>query len=315
MPVHLPAPVRGALSLIMYALNTVLCGTSLVLLALVKMLLPNESMYGPIDVVMNRIAMAWVLINRWNMQLTKDIHWDVRGLEGLDPDGWYLVVSNHQTWLDIPVLQDVFYGKVPPLKFITKQELLWAPFLGQALWALDFPFMKRYSKAFLEKNPHLRGRDVETLKKSCRRLRRRPSAIVNFVEGTRFTPLKRDAQHSPYRRLLKPKAGGIALVLSSMNHRLNSILNVTIVYPEGVRSFWSFMRGEVKDIRVVVEELPVGEELIGDYDRDEEFKERIREWLGKLWEEKDRRIEDILRGAADEKSGSRNEDRNTRTES
>ncbi len=58
-----------------------------------------------------------------------------------------------------------------------------------------------------------------------------PVGIFNFAEGTRFTVGKHAQQKSPFRYLLKPKAGGIAFVLDAMGEQLKSLVNVTIHYP------------------------------------------------------------------------------------
>ena len=56
--------------------------------------------------------------------------WDVEGVETLDRSEWYLVLANHQSWVDIAVLQRIFHRKIPFLKFFIKKELLWLPILG-----------------------------------------------------------------------------------------------------------------------------------------------------------------------------------------
>ena len=109
---------------------------------------------------------------------------------------------------------------VPFLKFFLKKELIWVPILGIAWWALDFPFMKRYSAAVLKKRPHLRGKDIEITRQACKKFKSLPVSIMNFVEGTRFTREKHDKQKSPFTHLLKPKAGGIGFVLSTMGEQL-----------------------------------------------------------------------------------------------
>jgi hypothetical protein len=91
--------------------------------------------------------------------------------------------------------------------------------------------MKRYSKAYLEKHPEKKGKDLETTRKTCASSQQ-PGGIFNFVEGTRFTEGKHAQQQSPFH-LLKPKAGGIAFVLDAMGEQLKSIVNVTIHYPAG----------------------------------------------------------------------------------
>jgi 1-acyl-sn-glycerol-3-phosphate acyltransferase len=160
--------------------------------------------------------------------------------------------------------------------------------MGVAWWALDFPFMKRYSKEFLAKHPEMRGKDTETTRKACERFKEIPVSVMNFLEGTRFTQAKHDQQQSPYRYLLKPKAGGIAFVLSSMGGLLHSMLDVTIVYNEKTIGFWDLMCGRVHSVKVRVTQREIPAEFAaGDYENDAEFRERFQTWVSDLWLEKD----------------------------
>jgi 1-acyl-sn-glycerol-3-phosphate acyltransferase len=167
--------------------------------------------------------------------------------------------------------------------------------LGLAWWALDFPFMKRYSKAYLEKHPEKTGKDVEITRKACRKFQTIPVSIMNFVEGTRFTPRKHLGQSSPYAHLLRPKAAGIALVLATMGERIHRILNVTIAYPQGEKGFWAFLCGGINEIKIRLEALPIDGELMGDYFQDSEFRAGFQEWLNDLWKEKDLLLDGLLR--------------------
>jgi len=191
------------------------------------------------------------------------------------------------------VLQRVFRRKIPLLKFFIKRELLWFPIMGQAWWALDFPFIKRYREALLRRKPHLRGKDLEITRRACEKFKHIPISIMNFVEGTRFSLEKQCRQGSPFRNLLKPKAGGIASVLGIMGDRIHRVLDVTIVYPGGAKGFWSMLCGRIREVRVKVRALPVGPELLGDYANDLAFRERLQTWLNGLWAEKDRLIEEM----------------------
>ncbi|MDP3284275.1 MAG: acyltransferase, partial [Desulfobacterales bacterium] len=193
------------------------------------------------------------------------------------------------------VLQRIFHRKIPFLKFFLKKELIWVPFLGLAWWALDFPFMKRYSKDFIDKYPHLKGKDIEITKKACEKFKTIPVSVMNFVEGTRFTAEKHRRQKSPYANLLNPKAGGVAFVLSAMGEHLDKIVNVTIVYPDGIKSFWDFLCGRIGEIKVMVETLPVNREIIGDYVNNAEFRENFQKWVNSVWEQKDMQIDAILK--------------------
>jgi 1-acyl-sn-glycerol-3-phosphate acyltransferase len=196
--------------------------------------------------------------------------------------------------VDILVLQRIFHRKIPFLKFFIKKELLWLPILGQAWWAMGFPFVKRYTKSDLQKNPHLKGKDLAITRKACQKFKTNPISIMNFVEGTRFTNEKQRRQQSPYSHLLKPKAGGIALVLSSMGEQIQRVLDVTIVYPDGVTNFWAFLCGKIRKINVHVRSLPVSAELLGDYTNDRQFRAELQRWLNNIWTEKNRTIEEII---------------------
>lgn len=286
--------IRGGLSILLYLINTVICCLPLFGVALVKLLLPFQAVQSACRSVLTAIANVWIGVNKLNQRLFTSIRWDVDGLGDLDPKGWYMVVANHQSWVDILVLQNVFYRKIPFLKFFLKKELFWFPLLGQAWWALDFPFMKRYSRRFLSKHPHLIGKDLEITKKACKKFKTIPVSVMSFVEGTRFTPQKHARQRSPYTHLLRTKAGGLAFVLAAMGDQLRVIVDVTIAYPQGAVSFWDFACGRVKAIKVRVKTLPISSQMVGDYLKDACFKHDFQNWLNRLWRDKDRDLACLL---------------------
>ena len=286
--------VRGSLSLILYILNTVFWCIPLFVLAAAKAAVPLESWMQRCSRMLNAIAENWIWVNNQNQKLVGNTRWDVQGLEALERSEWYLVLANHQSWVDILVLQRIFHRKTPFLKFFIKKELLWLPILGQAWWAMDFPFVKRYTKSYLQKKPHLKGKDFEITRKACQKFKKIPVSIMNFVEGTRFTNEKHLGQQSPYAHLLRPKAGGIAFVLDSMGKQIHQVLDVTIVYPDGVSSFWALLCGKIRKIKVKVRSLPLGPELFGDYANDGQFREGLQRWLNNIWTEKNRYIDEMM---------------------
>jgi 1-acyl-sn-glycerol-3-phosphate acyltransferase len=193
------------------------------------------------------------------------------------------------------VLQAIFNRRIPLLRFFLKSQLFWVPLLGLAWWALDFPFMKRYSREQLERRPELAGRDIEATRRACAKFRALPVSIMNFVEGTRFTPAKHAKQVSPFARLLKPKAGGIAFVLDAMGDALHSILDITIVYPKGRPSMADLFADRIGEVRIEVQQYPIPAELrAGDYQNDPAFRERVQAWINSLWSSKDRTIAELL---------------------
>ncbi|MBF0530357.1 MAG: acyltransferase [Deltaproteobacteria bacterium] len=283
--------VHGVTSLLALSVNTIFWCSLLFVVTFFKLVIPVAGWRRMISGLCDRMATCWIWGNNTWINLTKQVQWEVQGLSGLNPKGWYLVMSNHQSWLDIVVLQKVFYRKIPFLKFFLKKELIWVPFLGQAWWALDFPFMKRYSRSYLEKHPERKGQDLATTRQACAKFKKLPVTIMNFVEGTRFTAAKALKQGSPYRHLLKPKAAGVAFVLGAMGDYLTNILDVTISYPEVTKGLWAFMCGRVRKIKVVVETIPITSDLLGDYIRDLDFQRRFQTWINEIWGEKDKMLQ------------------------
>lgn len=286
----LPYSLKGTLSILLYVLNTICLTIPLILLSFFKFIIPVRSFIVTLDKILISIATLWIEVNSFNSKLFCKIDWDIRGLEKLEKEEWYLVLSNHQSWVDILVLQTILNQKIPMLKFFLKKGLIWVPFLGLAWWALDFPFMKRYSKKQLKKKPHLKGRDLISTKKACERFKHTPVSIINFVEGTRFTPQKKGAQNNNFTHLLTPKAGGIAFVLGSMGEYLHKIIDVTIVYPDKIPTFWEFISGRVNKIIIDFEVIPLTDYLTGDYFNDIEYKKQFFTWLNSLWHKKDEKI-------------------------
>ena len=289
---------RGLLSLALYVINTVVCCTPLFLMTFLKMAIPMSAWRKQCDRVLIKIANGWVAVNNANQKIFSKTRMHVSGLKTLDPDDWYLVLANHQSWVDILILQNIFHGRIPMLKFFLKKELIWVPILGQAWWALDFPFMKRYSKKVLKQNPELKGKDIDITRKACQKFKTIPVSVMNFVEGTRFTTQKHEQQASPYANLLKTKAGGIAFVLAAMGDQLNTILDVTIAYPGKPGNFWKFLCGQIPDVKIEIESMPIDPSLVGNYAVDPVFRGDFQTWLNRLWAEKDERMTAMLATSA-----------------
>jgi 1-acyl-sn-glycerol-3-phosphate acyltransferase len=284
----LPAPIIGGLVSIAIFLNTLFLCLLIYLAAIAKLIIPINSWRAQCTRAAIWLAETWIRGNSAWMWLTQRTTWRVSGLEGLRYDDWYLVISNHQSWVDIFVLQHVFNKRIPFLKFFLKQELIWVPIIGLAWWALDFPFMKRYSKHQLARHPELRGKDLETTRMACEKFKTTPVSVMNFLEGTRITPTKHQKQNSPHKNLLKPKAGGIGLVLGAMGEQISIMLDVTIIYPQGIPTAWDFFRGQVREIEVIVQKRPIPAEYSNqDYQNDPEFREAFQAWVRELWREKD----------------------------
>lgn len=279
---------RGVLVFSAFTVNTIVMFVPVFVFALLKLLVPVSAMRRAITRLLMRLGEMWVSTNTAILRHAGTFDVRTSGMTNLQRDGWYLVIANHQTWVDIVVLQAAFNRRIPFLKFFIKQELIWFPFLGIAWWALDMPFMKRYSPSYLARNPHMKGKDLETTRKACEKFLDTPTSVLNFIEGTRFTEAKRISRKSPYQHLLQPRAGGLAVALSSMGELFTALLDVTLVYPGGPTSFWSMCCGEPVKVIVDVREKPLDKWLVGgDYQNDREFRKRLHAWLAETWAEKD----------------------------
>ncbi|WP_043308095.1 acyltransferase [Pseudomonas sp. ML96] len=276
-------------------LNTLVLIGPMLLIALLKLVLPGKALRNACSRGVMWVAETWAEIDKLIFATLTPTVWDIRGGEGLRGDRSYLVVSNHQSWVDIPALVQAFNRKTPYFKFFLKQELIWVPFLGLAFWALDYPFMKRYSKAYLAKHPEMAGKDLEITKRACERFKELNVTLVNYLEGTRCTPAKQAQQGSPYQYLLKPKAGGVAFALAALGPQLDALLDVTLVYP-GQRppGFWALISGQVPKVIMDIRTRELDPALwAGDYENDPEFRQYVQHWVSQLWQDKDARIAEL----------------------
>jgi 1-acyl-sn-glycerol-3-phosphate acyltransferase len=286
----------GVLVVVLFALNTLVAAVPFFSVTLAKVVVPWRPWRRRTTRVLERVAASWMRTNLRIVELFHDVRWEETGFEGIDglgPDTGCLVVSNHQSWVDIFALQRALDGRAPFLKFFIKRQLLYMPILGQAWWALDYPFLRRYDRSKIEHAPERRRRDLETTKRVCEKARGLPTALMSFVEGTRFTIAKHRKQDSPFLHLLRPKAGGIAQAIASLGDQMHHVLDVTIFYPHPARSFWDFVCGRVRRVVVHVRELPVPRELAESSLTCPEARERFRAWLHQVWAEKDQVLDKL----------------------
>ncbi|WP_395693924.1 acyltransferase [Piscinibacter sp.] len=294
MLAHLPPLLRGVITATLLGLNTLVAFTTMIPPALVKLLVPATGVRNACTRLLNAIANRWVANNNAWIHAVNRSRWDVQGVAGLHRRGWYLVSSNHQSWVDILVLQRCLQGRAPFLKFFIKRELIWVPLVGLVWWALDFPFMKR------GRGHGARSSDLKTTREACEKFKRIPTAVMNFVEGTRFTPAEHEAQGSPDRHLLKPKIGGLGIALATMGEQFESMLDVTIVYPHGTPTFWELLSGRLDAVLVRVQPRDIPAEVLGgDPVGDKAYRQRLTAWIEGLWVEKDEQIELLLGSGAD----------------
>ncbi|MGK5094587.1 acetyltransferase [Deltaproteobacteria bacterium TL4] len=286
----LPPHLLGIINLLLITLNTVIHFILIFIPSCLKIVLTPTPLEPYIARFVIRIAINWIDMNQWILWLTVNIEWDIDVSDELEEDKWYLVISNHQSWADVLVNQRAFVRKIPFLKFFLKKQMIWLPLLGITWWAMDMPFLNRYSNEYLKAHPEKKGEDLKRTKKSCEKFKNIPTSVIVFAEGTRYTEQKSKRQESPYHYLLKPKAGGISLALSTLGDYLTAIINVTIVYSE--QGFWTFLCGQSKKIVVRAEMISIpGQFKQGD--SSEKIHEPFKNWVNSLWHEKDELIHQI----------------------
>lgn len=290
----------GSINLLIICSSTLLLSLVIYLLALAKLLLPEGRWRQHVRAGITAVAETWISVNNSLLALNPGTQWDIDIPTGLKRGGCYLVLANHQSWVDILVLQKCFNRKLPLLRFFLKKQLIWVPFMGIAWWALDFPFMHRASREAVKKRPELRGADLKAARRACEKFSSVPVSMMSFPEGTRFSERKRDESGSPYQYLLKAKAGGAATVLYALGERIDACVDVTIVYPErhhgqGAPSFWDLISGQVPRIVVRAVSRPVTADLCsGEAGENAAARAAAQQWISALWAQKDRQIARIL---------------------
>ena len=285
--------IKGVLGFFAVVINTLFWCLFLLTIAIFKLLIPTESWKRLCTKLIINIGEYWIYCNGLWIQALHRPRWNVEGFEELDSSNWYLAVANHQSWADIFVLQGITNRKIPMLKFFMKHVLIWVPVIGLAWWALDMPFLKRYTKEEIQKNPELRGKDIKAMEKSFERYSRYPVSIFSFAEGTRFTKEKKDNQLSQFEYLLNPKIGGIGLTLTTMPY-IKLLLDFTIHYEDERRSFWDFLCGRMSKADVRVRQINIPDNLLGkNYEDDPIFRENLKEWVYDIWSDKEKYLEEV----------------------
>ncbi|MEQ8797832.1 MAG: acetyltransferase [Salinisphaeraceae bacterium] len=288
----LPPTLRGVLAALVVSLSLMVLFTGFLPGAVAKLLVPHAGFRRACVAYMLWFCRAWVRTITWTTDyiscqpVVVDI--DIPP----DTDGRYLLIGNHQSWADIPVLIRALDRTLPFPRWFIKRQMLWVPFIGFATWALDFPYMRRYTRNQIERNPALAGRDLDTTRRACEIYRHQSVTVVNYAEGTRSTPAKRASRQSPYRTMLRPKAGGTAFMLNAMGDVLDGVVELMITYPGVDRpSAWDYACGRMPPVHAVLRRLDIPEALRrGDYENDPDYAERFRAWLNELWAARDAEI-------------------------
>lgn len=227
---------------------------------------------------MDRVIDVWVSVFRFLIRTLKLIEVEVEIPQSLrDRSKWHIIVCNHQSWVDIVILQSSLRDYTPVLKFFTKRELIWVPFVGVAMWILGFPYVYRSQSHSKHLSLEQRQANEAVMRREGQRFLEKPVAVINFVEGSRFTIEKRDRRGSPYEHLLAPRRGGILNSLLVLEHHLDTVLDATIIYSDKVPGFWDLLSGRTTRAKLTVREMAKP-----NLDAD-----ALSGWLDQRWREKD----------------------------
>jgi 1-acyl-sn-glycerol-3-phosphate acyltransferase len=287
--------LQGTIVLLVVSISTIVLTTLIFLLAIFKLIAPKGRARNAMTRWLSSLGELWVSVNKAVAWFYHGMEWDIQMPDDLNHDSRYLIFSNHQSGVDILVLQHCLNRRAPFMRFLLKQQLIWVPFLGVAWWALDMAFLRRYSRQELVKSPALRGKDLENAARACEKLKHIPVSMMTFPEGTRFTEAKRAQQNSPFKHLLRPRHGGIGQVLYSFDDALHSLIDVTIIYPDGTPTLWHFVSGQIRKISVHIQLRSIDAEIRGrNFREDGVAKSHLKTWLNDIWEEKERFISNAL---------------------
>ena len=278
---------KGAICFLILLTNTLVLATLMIPLGIIKFLIPIKSLRISFTKMIIKIGEIWISVNSiWVLKILNP-KIQIKGFESLNKNEWYLTTSNHQSWADIFMVQMLTNRKIPMLKFFMKHVLIYVPVIGICWWALDMPFLKRYTKEQIKKNPKLKGRDFKEMRKSLNHYSLHPVSVFSYAEGTRFTHKKHAAQESPYNNLLKPKEGGMALALSVIPS-IKFLIDITIIYESPKRSFWDYLCGRLKNIKIFVKKIEIPKEFLNEkLAEDDRLRTNFKAWLNNIWKDKD----------------------------
>ncbi len=295
----LPGPILLVFNLVVLSVVTLILALPIFVGALIRLILPLKPVLKGLDSLYQFIFLTWAHFLSFEIALTNKTKWDIAGLDQVKVNGACMIISNHLSWADIVMLIVLYRGRIPITKFFLKHSLIYIPIIGQVCFALGMPFLRRYTRSEILKNPKLKTKDLDATRKACLSVIEHPSTLVNFVEGTRYTKAKAKAQKSPYQNLMPPKAASLAVALGIIGPKLDCILNTTLQYPknDGGKVFIDLLKGRLHEVIARVEVIPaqtIQNELTGDYMTDKQFKRRFTQKLRDLWQAKDEQIAQLL---------------------
>src|SRR4051812_3956534 len=112
----------GLLTTLLFIILTAIVMVPLIPLALLKLLIPLSPWQALCNRWLDWLASHWMDANARHQSILLPTTLDVEWVDGLSTNDWYMMISNHQSWVDILVLLRIFNRRIPYLKFFLKQS-------------------------------------------------------------------------------------------------------------------------------------------------------------------------------------------------
>ena len=110
--------LQGAAALLVVAINTIVLTMAIVVLALFKRIAPKGAIRNTITHWLSSLGELWISVNKLVLGFYRGMEWDIHLPESLDRQSRYLIFCNHQSWVDILVLQYCLNRRVPFMRFM-----------------------------------------------------------------------------------------------------------------------------------------------------------------------------------------------------
>lgn len=189
------------------------------------------------------IVKVWIRINLGWIKLTCGLDYEVEGLENIPPEGFIIMSKHSSTWETIAL--QIFFR---PLVWVVKRELLFVPFFGWGLKAMDAIAINR-------------GTGHKAIKQLVEEGRKRMDEgriVMLFPEGTRVMP----GQHKPF------KLGGAILAQKTGYSILPVAHNAGEYWP---RHSWIKWPGTIKVV--------IGEAIDPEEKKPDEIIKQVEQWI------------------------------------
>lgn len=289
--------IRVSTGFLLLASNTLFVFILLYPIGLIKKYIASKSLQITCLKCLHSLGNLWISINYLIVKLISGIKWNVHGLNKLshlNKDSWYMLVSNHQSWNDILVLQFLLKKNLPFQKYLVKEKMRKFPVMGFVWEAIDCPFLKRKSlKTDNNDYENNAQNDLDLIKDMCNKFKLAPATIGSFIEGTRFTFQKHKELKSNYKNLLNPKCGGLAAILHGMKDEINYIIDVSLCYKPRLFSFWDLFAGNINQVTAYINVIEIPAWLKQYFDSNSpysEYKHEFETWMHEIWHNKDKLI-------------------------